>query len=38
MLPQVLLQLHDVRSLLSLYVEIKAWDDAFHLLHAHPGE
>ena len=35
---ETLLKMDDTKALISLYVEDSKWDDAFLLLHAHPGE
>jgi intraflagellar transport protein 122 len=35
---ETLLKMDDTKALISLYVEDNKWDDAFLLLHAHPGE
>lgn len=34
---ETLLKLDDTKALITLYVEDQQWDDAFLLLHAHPG-
>jgi intraflagellar transport protein 122 len=35
---ETLIKLDDKQSLLQLYAEHSKWDDAFLLLHAHPGK
>lgn len=34
---ETLLKMDDTKALITLYVEDQQWDDAFLLLHAHPG-